>query len=201
MVTLDRQVSGKLLMTIPNQMMRKFIADFLLHGYADACKVNTRTMELADLLGNIAYGGDWRPAIDMAAAVLKETLSVRDLMDGEKAIQAALAALLSTGTALAVRTEHRTGYGFADLALVPRIITFPDIQQGAIIEVKYIKKTEPVTESTKAVLLAAAKAQLEQYAADHHLAEEWRLKPQGPVNLLRLCIVFHGEELLFAEEI
>ena len=37
--------------------------------------------------------------------------------------------------------------------------------------------------------------------AFHYIAEEWRLKPKGTVTLIRLAVVFHGEELLFAEEI
>ena len=122
-------------------------------------------------------------------------------LDGEKAVQSALAALLSSGNAFAVRTEHRTGFGFADLAMAPRIITFPNILYGALIEVKYIKKSEKVVEEAKASLLAEARSQLERYAEDHNLAETWKLKPSGTVTLIRLALVFHGEELLFAEEI
>ena len=201
MVTIGKELNGKLQMTIPNQLMRQFVSDFLLNGYQDACKVDTRINELADKLGDMAYNGDWRPAIEHAAQVLKEILTVRDLLDGEKAVQSVLAALLSTGRAFAVQTEHRVGFGFADLAMAPRVITFPDIQYGALIEVKYIKKSEKVLKVAKAPLLAEAKSQLERYAEDHNLAETWRLKPQGTVTLIRLALVFHGEELLFAEEI
>ncbi len=201
MVTIGEEINGKLQLTIPNQLMRQFTADFLLNGYQDACKVDTRVNKLADKLSDMAFKGAWRPAIELAAQVLKEVLTVRDLLDGEKAVQSALAALLSSGSAFAVRTEHRAGFGFADLAMAPRIITFPDIQYGALIEVKYIKKSEKVGEDTKAALLAEAKSQLECYAEDHNLAATWKLKPQGPVTLIRLVLVFHGEELLFAEEI
>ena len=201
MVTIGESNFGSALLTIPNQLMRQFIADFLLNGYTDACKVDTRVNELADKLGAMAFNGDWRPAVELAASVLKELLTVRDLLDGEKAVQAALAALLSSGSAFAVRTEHRAGFGFADLAIAPRIITFPNIQYGVLIEVKYIRKSEKVAEKTKAFLLAEAASQLERYAKDHNLAETWRLKPQGTVTLIRLALVFHGEELLFAEEI
>ncbi len=201
MVTIGGMSHGKFLMTIPNQLMRMFIADFLLNGYSDACHVDMRNMQLASLLGDFAYDGAWRPAVELAAQVLKETISARDLMDGEKAVQAALASLLSAGNAFAVRTEHRAGFGFADLSLAPRIITFPDISYGAIIEVKYIKKSEKVSAAMKAALLSEAKAQLEKYAEDHRIVEEWCLKPNGTVTLIRLAVVFHGEELLFAEEI
>ena len=201
MVTIGEEINGKLQMTTPNQLMRQFTADFLLNGYKDACKVDTRVDELADKLGDMAFNGDWRPAVELAAQVLKEILTVRDLLDGEKAVQSALAALLSSGSAFAVRTKHRVGFGFADLAIAPRIITFPNIQYGALIEVKYIKKSEKVEDGAKAVLLAEAKSQLEHYAEDNNLAEMWKLKPTGTVTLIRLALVFHGEELLFAEEI
>ncbi len=201
MVTIGAADYEGVRLTIPNQLMRQFTADFLLNGYKDACNVDARTKDIAECLGKMAKNGDWRPAIELAAQVLKEILTVRDLLDGEKAVQSALAALLSSGSAFAVRTEHRAGFGFADLAMAPRIITFPNIQYGALIEVKYIKKSEKVSEDTKATLLAEAKSQLEHYAEDHNLAATWKLKPQGTVTLIRLALVFHGEELLFAEEI
>ena len=68
-------------------------------------------------------------------------------------------------------------------------------------EVKYIRKTEAVVDTTKATLLDVAQKQLETYAADHNLVDEWHLKPNGSVTLIRLAIVFHGAELLFAEEL
>ncbi|MBQ7176140.1 MAG: AAA family ATPase, partial [Victivallales bacterium] len=201
MVTISEADFDGARLTIPNQLMRQFVSDFLLNGYKDVSGVDARTKELAECLGNMARNGDWRPAVELAAQVLKEILTVRDLLDGEKAVQSALAALLSSGNAFAVRTEHRAGFGFADLAMAPRIITFPNILYGALIEVKYIKKSEKVAEEAKASLLAEARSQLERYAEDHNLAETWRLKPAGTVTLIRLALVFHGEELLFAEEI
>ncbi len=132
---------------------------------------------------------------------MKETICARDLKDGEKAVQAAFASLLSTGSAYNVRTEHYAGFGFADLSLAPRLHIHPDIAYAVLIEVKFIKKTETVPEDAKELLLADAKKQLEQYAADYRISEEWCLKPNGPVTLIRLAVVFHGENLLFVEEI
>ena len=83
----------------------------------------------------------------------------------------------------------------------PDLASFPFLKYGALVEVKYIKKGEKVSEAAKRHLLAEAKAQADQYVADHRLAQEWRLRPEGPVTLIRLCAVFHGESLLFAEEI
>ena len=87
------------------------------------------------------------------------------------------------------------------VALAPRLINYPNIKYAALLEVKYLKKKEKVTKAMKESLLAEAKDQLERYAQDNNLAEEWSLKPSGTVTLIRLAVVFHGEDLLLAEEI
>ncbi|MBP5638174.1 MAG: AAA family ATPase [Victivallales bacterium] len=201
MVTFEKIDFEGVRFKIPNQLMQQFIADFLIKGYVNCCKVNPQTTEIAQSLGAMARKGNWRPVIDLASQVLKDTLCARDLMDGEKAVQAAFASLLSAGSAFFVHTEHSAGFGFADLTLAPRLRDFLDIAYAAIIEVKYIKKTVAVADTAKTMLLSEAKAQLEKYATDHNLADEWHLKPNGTVTLIRLAVVFHGEELLFAEEI
>ncbi|MBQ9367304.1 MAG: AAA family ATPase, partial [Victivallales bacterium] len=201
MVTIGEADFDGVTLTIPNQLMRQFTADFLLNGYRDVCGVDPRVDELAVKLGGMARNGVWRPAIELAAKVLKETLCARDLLDGEKAVQASLAALLSSGNAFDVCTEHRAGFGFADLAMAPRLISFPSIKYAALIEVKYIKKAEKLQENAKAALLSEARGQLERYTQEHRLAEAWHLPPKGTVTLIRLALVFHGEELVIAEEI
>ena len=91
--------------------------------------------------------------------------------------------------------RRRSGYYVDNTWGIPLLEALP------YLEVKYIKKSDNVTEATKTALLAEARTQLEQYADDNHLAEDWHLKPNGTVTLIRLAIVFHGEELLLAEEI
>ena len=201
MVTIGDVSLSNVELVIPNLTMKQFVADFLRHGYADACQVNPRATELANALDAMAIRGIWRPAVELAAAALRETISARDLLDGEKTVQAALAALLTVGNVLIPHTEHNANCGFADLALAPMLALFPEIQYGALIEVKYLSPKEKLSAVAKRKLLAEATAQLERYAADRQLAKEWRLRPDGPVTLIRLCLVFRGGELLLAQEI
>ncbi len=201
MVTIGDTSLSNVELVIPNLTMRQFISDFLRHGYADACQVNPRATELANALETMAIRGTWRPAVELAAMSLRETISARDLLDGEKTVQAALAALLAVSNVLIPHTEHNANCGFADLALAPMLTLFPEIRYGALIEVKYLSSKEKLSAVAKRKLLAEATAQLEQYAADRHLAREWRLRPDGPVTLIRLCLVFRGGELLLAQEI
>ena len=201
MVTIGGYSLGKTRLVIPNLVMRQMVADFIRSGYEDACQVNPRTMELAERLDALARTGAWRPAVELAATQVRDAMTARDLLDGEKAVQAALAAFLSCGRSFLVRTEHRAGCGFADLTLQPDLPHFAELQHAAIIEVKYVRKGEKVTTTARRRMLAEARAQLEEYAAAHNLQEEWGLAPTGRVTLVRLCLVFHGEKMLFAEEI
>ena len=189
-------------LVIPNLLMHQYIAEFIRDGYADTTPVSPRTMELANLLGKLGLDGDWLPAIELAAEMVRDSLSARDLLDGEKAVQSALAAYCSSSNYFLVRTEHRAGCGFADLTLQPDRLRFPQLRFGALIEVKYLKKSaKKPAGAAQAKLLGEAKAQLEEYAASRNLGQEWGLAPAGPVSLVRLCIVFHGERMLFVREI
>ena len=202
MVTIGDARRGKMRLVVPNLLMRQYIAEFIREGYADTTKVNPRFMELANLLDDLGDHGEWQPAIELAAEMVRDGLSARDLLDGEKAVQSALAAYCAASTIFLVRTEHRAGCGFADLTLQPDLLRFPDLRFGALIEVKYLKKSaKKPAGAAQAKLLGEAKAQLEEYAASRNLGQEWGLAPAGPVSLVRLCIVFHGERMLFVREI
>ena len=201
MATIQNGPTG-LAFRIPNLLMRQYIAEFIREGYADTTEVNPRFMELANLLGDLALKGNWRPAIGLAAEMVRDSLSARDLLDGEKAVQAAMAAYCAASNIILVHTEHRAGCGFADLALQPDLRRYPLLRFGALVEVKYLKKSEKEpTSAAKAKMLEEAKSQLEEYAEARNLAREWGLAPAGPVSLVRLCIVFHGETMLFVQEI
>jgi len=58
---------------------------------------------------------------------------------------------------------------------------------------------DPLPPERLARLKADAAAHLDRYAADRNLAALWHLKPNGPLSLIRLSVVFHGPELAFAE--
>ena len=54
-------------------------------------------------------------------------------------------------------------------------------------------------EAIKETLLAETKGHLERCAADNGLVDEWHPRPCGIVTPIRLAVLFHGGELLFAE--
>jgi len=187
----------------PNRTLRTLMNDMLTDGYRDAGQVDTKLFDLAEKMARFAYDGEWRPAIETLAQVVSDCMSVRDAAEGEKVAQAMMVALLyGSCKSLLVDSELEANHGYVDIALAPNLALYPDMAYAGLIELKYVKKDDPLTSERLAQLKAEAAAQLDRYAADHNLAQLWHLKSGNQtISLIRLSVVFHGPELALAEEV
>ena len=88
-----------------------------------------------------------------------------------------------------IHSEHELNKGYADLYLEPFLARFPDIPYGYVIEIKYLKRTEPAGESLVAERLREAEEQSRRYLADAGLRRHTAARHVG------LAVVFHGWEL------
>ena len=107
-----------------------------------------------------------------------------------------LAAYLSATGCFVLRSETGLGKGYADLLLEP----FPDrpdeLRHGYVIELKYLRRSDPKGGPQSVAQLAAsqieqAKAQLAQYLADGRLRGR-----KDRVRFTGIALVFHGWELV-----
>ena len=73
---------------------------------------------------------------------------------------------------------------------------YRDVGYGYVIEVKYLKRSEPVDESVIADAMRGARTQLAGYLADEGLR---RFAPS--VRHVGLAVVFHGWELAACEAV
>ena len=148
--------------------------------------------------------------------------------DFTKVVQSTLVALLTAAKGpYLVSHEREAGGGFYDLALAPRLDRWPDIAHAALIELKYVKAGDPSpTPEQLAKIKAAAIDQLGKYSADPALVAQWHLGTEtgsdksvaspkgadlgeaalsplhnGTVALHRLVLVFHGGDVVMAEEV
>ena len=138
----------------------------------------------------MAYRGAWRPVLEYLAEAIEAQTGIRDYLDGEKVVQAFLAAHFSLVGHFLIHSERELGKGYADLHLEPFIARYPDARYGYVIEVKYLKRGDAADESAVASRLEEARAQLRGYLADA------RLRRQSPmVRHVGLAMVFHGWEL------
>ena len=225
--TITGKKFGKTVFGIPNETLKELAAKMIPAAYSDVHKIDERVFDINDGLCDFAEKGEWRGFIDILSGIVKENFAVRDSVEGEKVVQSTVVALLcASGGPYFVTHEREAGGGFYDLALAPRLETWPDIAHAALIEMKYVKVGDPApTPETLAKIKADAIAQLDQYSADPRLIREWHLcgneelrvnseelncgstlnsQPStlnSQVALHRLVLVFHGGDCVLADEV
>ena len=187
---------GAVRLGIPNQTMWRLMYGYLRGAYRDVGVFSVSHHHFSRLVRGMAYKGEWRPALEYIAAAIAEQTGIRDYIDGEKVVQAFLAAHFSVVGQFLIYSERELNKGYADLHLEPFVAQYPDIAYGYVIEVKYLKRSERVDTSVVAETMRGAREQLAHYLADDRLR---RLAPS--VRYVGLAVVFHGWELAACEAV
>ena len=187
---------GTVQLGIPNQTVRRLMYGYLRGAYRDVGVFSVSHHHFSQLVRRMAYRGEWRPALEHIAGAMAEQTGVRDYIDGEKVVQAFLAAHFSVVDQFLIHTERELNKGYADLYLEPFVAQYPDIGYGYVIEVKYLKRSERMDESVVAETLCGAREQVAGYLADKGLR---RRAPS--VRYVGLAAVFHGWELAACEAV
>jgi hypothetical protein len=182
--------------TVPNKVIEKLLNDFICRGYMDACKVNIDMLAISRLIGKMAYDGQWENCIDFMGETIQNSMSMRDLIEGERVTQTLLVALFHIGRPFIIDTERESGGGFIDITLAPFLAVYGDMKHAYLIEMKYLKASERYDGIIRDRIVAGAIAQLDRYAADPKRQREWQLPPHGEITLTKLVIIFKGQELV-----
>ena len=209
LLTIAGSDMGESVLKIPNLTIAEFMHDFVPKCYEDIEGIDPRMFDIARGMREFAKTGDWHKALDTACEVTSQYLKVRDRIEGERVVQAALCSLLTVAHGpYIVEHELEANGGYSDIAFAPQLSRYPEIGYAALIELKYLKcdkpargrGVRPVRPSPAALrkLKREAAAQLERYAIDHDLANKWQL---DHVVLKRIVIVFQAQELLLCEEL
>ena len=187
---------GAVRLGVPNQTVWRLMYGYLRKAYRDVGVFSVSHHHFSGLVRRMAYKGEWRPAVEYIAAAMAEQTGIRDYIDGEKVVQAFLAAHFSVVGQFLIHSERELNKGYADLHLEPFVAQYPDIGYGYVMEVKYLKRSERVDGSVVAETLRGARAQLKGYLADEGLR---RRAPS--VRYVGLAVVFHGWELAGCEAV
>ena len=180
---------GAVRLGIPNQTVWRLMYGYLRKAYRDVGVFSVSHHHFSGLVRRMAYKGEWRPAVEYIAEAMAEQTGIRDYIDGEKVVQAFLAAHFSMVGQFLIHSERELNKGYADLHLEPFVAQYPDIGYGYVMEVKYLKRSERVDGSVVAETLRGAREQLKGYLADEGLR---RRAPS--VRYVGLAVVFHGWE-------
>ena len=182
---------------IPNQMVKRLYYDYINESYKETGVLRLDTGKYTELLKGMAYRGNWQELVEYIGERMESSLSLRDLMTGEKAHQVFWNVYLGLGALYNVYPETELNQGFVDLAMVPMLIQYPAIKYSYLLELKYIKPSgdQPPDPQKIEELKEEAEKQLSQYCQDEKFQ-----KAIGQTILKKLVLVFCGNRMVYHAE-
>jgi len=196
LLKIKKKEAPGLVLEIPNETIRRLYYDYIKEGYEETDVFSIDIYTYSRLMKEMAMNGQWEPLIDYIAGRMKESMSLRDLITGEKSIQAFLNVYLGLTNLYIIHTEKELNKGYADIVMEPFLARYEGIKYSYILEIKYEKAgVDPEDEKTRQ-LKSDAEKQLRNYSID----EKFR-KTLEKTNLIKVILVFSGHELIDKGEV
>ena len=191
----------KAILKIPNEAIKRLYYDYIKETYEETGSFTLNLSQYEAMMKEMAFNGQWEPLIEYLVQQMDTSMGIRDLITGEKAIQAFLNVYLGLSTLYLVYSEKELGKGYADLVLEPFLAQYPQLKYSYLIEIKYIKP-----QGTKKALSPSpgnikkvreeAEAQLKRYSQDEKFQ-----KAIGQTTLKKVVLLFSGARLVYHGEI
>jgi hypothetical protein len=195
-VTIDAVEGDKTRLTIPNEAVKKLFYEYIREAYDETGVLTLDRDKYAEKMENMAYNGEWRPLFDYIAQQMEKSMSLRDLITGEKFIQGFLHAYLGWSDLYIVCSEREFNKGYADLVMEPFTAKYETIKYAYLIEIKYMKSADGKSKKKVDQLKSEAGEQLKQYEMDEKLR-----KSIEKTTLIKLVLVFSGHKLAYIGEV
>ena len=192
MLTIIGTRGNLVVLGIPNNNVHKQYYEYLLEDYQKHEYINLVDVEI--LFNDMAFDGDWHPALDFIAHAYKDNSSVRSSIEGERNIQGFFTAYLSINAYYLTMPEVELNHGFCDMFLMPDLQRYPEVEHSYILELKYLPKDR--FEAQSAEQWDAAVQQIHRYAE----GEKVRQLCRG-TRLHCIVMQFCGWELERMEEV
>jgi hypothetical protein len=189
----------KAILKIPNEVVKRLYYDYIKETYEETGILTIDLNRYEAAMKEMAFSGKWKPLIAYLVDRMETSMGLRDLITGEKAIQAFLNVYLGLSALYLVYSEKELKQGYADLVLEPFLAQYPGLKYSYLIEIKYIKsqgkKSELTPENLKKIK-EEAENQLNKYSMD----EKFR-KSIGQTTLKKLVLIFSGNRMVHHSEI
>jgi hypothetical protein len=189
----------KAILKIPNEAVKRLYYDYIKETYEETGILTIDLSRYEAAMKEMAFSGKWKPLIAYLAEQMENSMAIRDLITGEKSIQAFLNVYLGLSALYLVYSEKELKKGYADLVLEPFLAQYPGLKYSYLIEIKYIKprdkkKTIPREEMEK--IKEEAENQLDRYSRDEKFQ-----KTIGHTTLKKLVLIFRGNRMVYHGEI
>ncbi len=196
LLTIKEVDLGDIILKIPNETVRRLFYDYIKGAYEETGIFSLDISRYSQLIKGLAGKGEWEALFRYIVDEMAQSLSLRDLMTAEKAIQTFLNVYLGLNNLYMIHPEKELNKGYADLVMEPFLAHYKTIKYSCILEIKYLKAgAQPDSPEVKA-LAAEAREQLNQYALDKKFA-----KTIGKTTLIKILMVFSGHQLMVMEEV
>ncbi|MGE5340990.1 MAG: AAA family ATPase [Candidatus Omnitrophota bacterium] len=196
LLTIKGAERDKLRLEIPNETVRRLYYDYIKDAYRETGVFALDLSKYEDLMTNMAYDGEWQPLFDYLSGRIRESMSLRDLITGEKSIQAFLNVYLGLSNLFMIHTEKEMNKGYADIVMEPLIAVYKDIKYSYVLEIKYIKPEGKRKKKPSAVVVEKLRAEAEEQLKIYSLDEKFRKSMEG-TEVRTLTLIFYGSDLVF----
>ncbi|MCX6582470.1 MAG: AAA family ATPase, partial [Candidatus Aminicenantes bacterium] len=128
---------NKAILKIPNEAVKRLYYDYIKETYEETGILTIDLNRYEAAMKEMAFNGKWKPLIAYLVEQMEKSLGIRDLITGEKAIQAFLNVYLGLSALYLVYSEKELKKGYADLVLEPFLAQYPGLKYAYLIELKY----------------------------------------------------------------
>lgn len=159
MLTIKDTLGSLLVLSIPNNNVRKQYYGFLLEEYQEVNHINLN--EISVLFTYMALQGKWQDALNYMAEAYAKVSSVRDGIEAERNLQGFFMAYLNLNAYYYTAPELELNHGFCDFFLLPDLTHYAT-KHSYILELKLLHKGD--TEATAQKQWDEAATQINAYA-------------------------------------
>jgi len=195
LLTIRKPELDELVLTIPNETIRRLYYNYIREGYDETGVFSIGLHAYHQLMKAMAVKGEWKPLTDYITGRMKESMSLRDLISGEKSIQAFLNVYLGISNLYIIHSEKELNKGYADLVLVPFLARYPGIKYSYLMEIKYLKSGAKRENPEVQELIDKAEEQLKTYSIDEKFGKDIE-----KTRLIKLVLIFSGHEAIYIDE-
>lgn len=195
LLTIKEAGAADLVLQIPNETTRRLFYDYIKEAYEDTDVFALDLYTYNELMKGMALKGEWQPLLKYITGRMRESMSLRELITGEKSIQAFLNVYLGLSNLYIIHGEKELNKGYADIVMEPFIARYEGIKYSYVLELKYIKTGVKPQDVEVQQLKIAAEEQLKHYCIDEKF-----LKNIEKTTLIKLVLIFSGHEEIYMGE-
>jgi hypothetical protein len=198
LLTVKRIELDESLLAVPNETIRRLYYDYIKEGYEETDVFSINLHHYTRLMKGLALGGEWEPLFGYITGLMRESMCLRDLITGEKSIQAFLNVYLGLSNLYIIHPEKEMNKGYSDIVMESFLARYEEIRYSYVLEIKYIKPGKGKKPGAAKVrqLKAAAGEQLKRYSMDEKFG-----KNIERTKLIKLVLIFSGHELIDSGEV